>query len=248
MAADEIRTAYPIVTEEEEYISFRLIPERFNIIEYYHLFFRRPKYLLKFWNSMILTVPIVCGQTIIASSAAFAFAKLRFPFKNTVFFIYIIVMMMPFQVTLVPNYIMLKDIGLVGTYWAVILPGVFTTFGVFLLRQFMVRIPNEYIEAGKIDGAPLIKNLISIVMPQCKMAISSLIILVFVDYWNMVEQPIIFLEDESMFPLSVYLTYISENDVGIAFACGVVYLLPAVFLFTYSREDLVRGIRMSGIK
>ena len=183
-----------------------------------------------------------------ATLAAYAFSKLKFPFSDTIFFIYIIVMMMPFQVTLVPNYIMLKNLNLMGSYWAVIFPGVFSTFGVFLLRQFMMYIPDDYFEAAKIDGAGYIQSLFSILLPQCKGAVASLSILVFIDNWNMVEQPLIFLDNENMHPLSIFLSKINEMDIGIAFACGILYMIPTLLVFLYGENYLIEGIELSGVK
>jgi multiple sugar transport system permease protein len=157
-------------------------------------------------------------------------------------------MMMPFQVTLVPNYIILKKLNLLGTYWSIILPGIFTTFGVFLLRQFMMYIPDEYCEAAKIDGAGYLRTFYCIILPQCKGALVSLAILVFVDNWNMVEQPLIFLKDEGMYPLSIFLSMINSDDIGIAFACGFLYMLPTLLIFLYGENHFVEGIQLSGIK
>ena len=229
-------------------ITFSLIPEKVSFMQYYNVLLRKPKFLLMFWNSVIVTVPILVGQIIVAALAAYAFSKLKFPFSDKIFFLYIIVMMMPFQVTLVPNYIMLKKLSLLGSYWSIILPGTFATFGVFLLRQFMMYIPDEYCEAAKIDGAGYVKSFFSVVLPQCKGALASLAILVFIDNWNMVEQPLIFLEDESMHPLSIFLSRINEMDIGIAFACGILYMVPTLLVFLYGENYFIEGIELSGIK
>lgn len=157
---------------QQSYISFKLIPDMVSFMQYYNVLLRKPKFLLMFWNSVLVTVPIVIGQIIVAALAAYAFSKLKFPFSDKIFFLYIIVMMMPFQVTLVPNYIVLKNINLLGSYWSIILPGTFGTFGVFLLRQFMVYIPDEYCEAAKIDGAGYLKSFFRIILPQCKGALA----------------------------------------------------------------------------
>jgi multiple sugar transport system permease protein len=229
-------------------VGFRLIPEKASLMQYYNVLLRRPRFLDYFWNSVRMTVPIMLGQMVVSLLAAYAFAKLRFPFRDKLFFAYIIVMLMPFQVTLVPNYIMLRDTNLLGSYWAVILPGMFTTFGVFLLRQFIRQIPDEYCEAARIDGAGYLRTLTNVILPQCKGAMASLGILVFVDNWNMVEQPLIFLKDESMHPLSIFLSRINEGEIGIAFACGILFMLPALLIFLYGENYFVEGIQLSGIK
>jgi len=230
------------------YLSFKLIPESASLMQYYRVFFRKPTFLLMFWNSVIITLPIMLGQLAVGSFAAFAFSKLRFPLRDKIFFIYIIVMMMPYQVTLVPNYIMSNKLHIHGTYYSIIFPGIFSTFGVFLLRQFMQFVPNEYCEAGRIDGAGYFGIFLKIVLPQCKGALASLAILVFIDNWNMVEQPLIFLKDETMHPLSVFMSRINSGDIGIAFACGIIYMLPAVLIYLYGERYFIEGIQLSGIK
>ena len=146
------------------------------------------------------------------------------------------------------QYITLKKLGLLGSYLAVILPGIFNTFGVFLLRQFMIRIPDEYGEAAKIDGAGHFRIFASVVLPQCKGALASLAILAFIDNWNMVEQPLIFLKNMDMHPLSVFLRDINYSELGLAFACGVLYMIPPLIIFFYGENHLVQGIQLSGIK
>jgi len=255
MSGGEVEEAYALLSGdaqmeagEEKSLSIRLIPERVSLMQYYQALFRKPTFLVMFWNSVIVTVPIVAGQLVVATLGAYAFAKLRFPLRDTIFFLYIIVMMMPFQVTLVPQYITLKKLGLLGTRLAVILPGVFSTFGVFLLRQFMARIPDEYGEAAKIDGAGHFRIFTSIILPQCRGAMASLAILVFVDNWNMVEQPLVFLDNERMHPLSIFLSRINTSELGLAFACGILYLLPTLFVFLYGENYLIEGIQRSGLK
>ena len=246
--ATDKRTEDSSIEAEPPRITFNLIPEEVSFMQYYNVLLRKPKFLIMFWNSVILTAPIVIGQIIVATLAAYGFSKLKFPFSDKIFFLYIIVMMMPFQVTLVPNYIMLKSLNLLGSYWAIIFPGAFATFGVFLLRQFMMYIPDDYCEAAKIDGAGYLRTFFSVVLPQCKGALASLAILVFIDNWNMVEQPLIFLEDETMHPLSIFLSKINELDIGIAFACGILYMVPTLLIFLYGENYFIEGIEISGIK
>lgn len=255
MESREVMSTYAALAGEDissgaatRAIGFRLIPDKVSFTQYYQVLLRKPKFLVFFWNSVILTVPIMLGQMAVAFMAAYAFGKLKFPFSDKIFFTYIIVMLMPFQVTLVPNYIMLKWMNLLGSYKSIIFPGIFNTFGVFLLKQFIKQIPDEYCEAAKIDGAGYMQTLIRIIMPQCKGALASLGILVFVDNWNMVEQPLIFLRDESMHPLSIFLSRINGSDLGIAFACGILYMTPALLIFLYGENYFVEGIQLSGIK
>ncbi len=252
MKRDEVLHLYGMLygneNEMRSFAGFHILPDRINFEQYINLFLFRPSYLEKYINSIILTFPIVSGQVVISCFAAYGFAKLVFPFRDKLFFLYIIVMLMPFQVTLIPNYIMMDQLGLMGSFESVILPGMFSTFGVFLLRQFMYLIPDEYIEAAKIDGAKVLQTFFRIVIPQCKSAIASLFILSFLDNWNMVEQPMIMLTDEHMQPFSLLLAYINDKDITLAFAGGVIYMVPALCFALFSHTYLVRGIQMSGLK
>lgn len=221
---------------------FHIIPDEFTLVQYYEVFLSKPDFLLKFWNSVILTVPTILGQIVVSVLGAYAFGKIEFPYKDKIFFMFILLMIMPYQVTLVPIYIMLRKLNLVGTYASVILPNVFSTFGVFLLTQFIKSIPDEECQSAKVDGASHIQILIKIIIPQCKGAIASLAILCFIDNWNMIEQPLILLGDKEQ-PLSTYLSQINESFPGLAFASAVVFILPAVFIFLKGENALLEGIQ-----
>jgi len=155
---------------------------------------------------------------------------------------------MPFQVTLVPNYIIADKLGLIGSMFSIILPGIFTTFGVFLLRQFMRNIPDEYSEAARVDGAGHWLIFSKVILPMTKTGVAALIILAFIDNWNMVEQPLIFLQDVNLQPLSTFLANINDGERGIAFAASTVYMLPMLLVFLYGENYLIEGIQLSGLK
>lgn len=258
MNEDEVFTTYNIFNNNQEknigeginkeYAKIVLIPEKVSLLQYYHALLRKPNFIIMFWNSVTFTVPILFGQILVSSLGGYAFAKLRFPLREPIFFLFIIVMLMPYQVTLVPNYIILDKLNLIGSYLSIILPGVFSAFGVFLLRQFIKGIPDEFVEAARMDGAGHIGAFFYIIAPQCKGGIASLAILSFIDNWNMVEQPLIFIKDSYKYPLSVYLSFINESDMGIAFACGLLFMLPAVLVYIYGEDYLVEGVQLSGIK
>ncbi|MDQ0112621.1 carbohydrate ABC transporter permease [Paenibacillus harenae] len=229
-------------------VMIRLIPETVTLSQFGEVLLKRPKFLLHFWNSVKLTLPIIAGQAIIGTLAGFAFAKLAFPGRDRLFFVYLLTMLMPFQVTLVPNYLVADKLGFLNSYGAIILPGLFASFGVFLMRQFMASIPDAYLEAIRIDGAGHLRAFIHIALPLAKPGIAALVLLSFVDNWNMVEQPILFLSEPFRQPLSVYLATIAEGARGVAFAASVLYMTPMVLIFLYGEEHLVEGIQMSGIK
>ena len=227
-------------------VTLKFIPDKVSADQYITVLFRSPDYLLKLVNSVFLTIPIVVLQVGIAAFAAYSFTRYRGRLKNFLFFLYIVLMLMPYQVTSVPNYLMADRIGLLGSQWAVIFPGAFAPFSVFLLTKFMRRIPSVLIEAARLDGANEWQIFTGVCLPQCRSALYSIIILVFIDYWNMVELPIILLDDAESYPLSVYLSTINAGEAGIAFAVAVVYMIPPLLLFLHGEEALVEGITHSG--
>ena len=227
-------------------VNLKFIPDRVSFGQYVIALLQSPDYLLKFWNSMILVIPIVIAQVGIASLAAYSFTRYQGRVKGILFFFYIILMLMPYQVTVVPNYLVAEWTGLLNTRWAIIFPGTFAPFSVFLLTKFMRRIPTSLIEAARLDGANEWQVFRGVCLPQCRSALYSIAILVFIDYWNMVELPIIMLQDSTQQPLSVYLSTINAGEVGVAFAVAVVYMIPPLFLFLHGEEALVEGITHSG--
>lgn len=244
MGADEISKYY----SNDKQMMVHLIPDKFSLNAYYQMLFRRPDYLIKFWNSLGLTSIIVLGQVVISTLAGYSFAKFKFPGRDTIFFILIILMMMPYQVTLVSNYIVLDKMHLIGSYWAIILPAIFSPFGVFLMRQVIVTMPDELIEAAKLDGANQFRLLFRIVVPRNKGGIVALIILSFIDNWNMVEQPLVFLDNKYKYPLSIFLSQINQSEPGLAFACGVLAMVPVALLFVFFEKELIEGIGFSNLK
>ncbi len=229
-------------------MDFHIIPCSFSLNGYLEVFLYTPAYLMKFWKSMLLSTVILAGQLVISCLGGYGFAKFSFRGKNVIFFFVIILMMMPLQVTLVPNYIVFERLGLIGSYASVILPGVFSTFGVFLLTQFFSSIPNSIIEAAKLDGANQIQILCRIIVPYAKSGVASLCILNFIDTWNMVEQPLIFLKDSTKYPLSVFLANVSRENLSISFVCGILAILPVFLLFLYLKDSLISGIENTNLK
>ncbi len=227
-------------------VNLKFIPDKVSLSQYVTALIKSPDYLFKFWNSVILVVPIVILQVGTAALAAYGFTRWRGKFRSFMFFFYVILMLMPYQVTLVPNYLVSEWTGLLNTRWAIIFPGMFAPFSVFLLTKFMRRIPNSLIEAAKLDGAGEWQIFTRICLPQCRSALYSITILVFIDYWNMVEQPIILLQDTTKQPLSVYLSTINAGEVGVAFAVATIYMIPTLLLFLKGEEYLVEGIAHQG--
>ena len=229
-----------------ETVNLKFIPDQVTFSQYLTVLLKSPDYLFKFWNSVILVLPIVVFQLVVAMFAAYGFTRYRGRIREIIFFAYIILMLMPYQVTLVPNFLVSKWLNLLETNWAIWLPGIFSPFAVFLLTKYMRRIPYAILEAAKVDGAGEWQIFRHICVPLCKGALASVAILVFIDYWNMVEQPLILLNDPDMHPLSVFLSEINSGEVGLAFAVAAVYMVPTLLTYLYGEEYLVEGIAYQG--
>ena len=252
MSESEINSNYGMIFSTttggyvSETVNLKFIPDKVTLSQYVSGLIKSPEYLVKFWNSVILTVPVVIFQVAVAAVAAYSFTRWRGRVRSGIFFFYVILMLMPYQVTLVPNYLVSKWLGVLNTRWSIILPGIFAPFSVFLLTKFMRRIPYALIEAAKVDGAGEWEIFTKICLPQCRSALYSIAILVFIDYWNMVEQPIVLLQDADSQPLSVFLSSINAGEIGLAFAMATVYMIPSLLIFLHGEEYLVEGIANSG--
>ena len=255
MASSEISANYGSVfatTESggkvfiSEKVNLKFIPDMVSFSQYITVLFKSPDYLFKFWNSVILVGPIVVFQLTVAMFASYGFTRYRGRLREIIFFTYIILMLMPYQVTLVPNYLVSDWFNIIDTRWAIWLPGIFSPFAVYLLTKYMRRIPFGVIEAAKIDGAGEWQIFTRICVPLCKGALCSVAILVFIDYWNMVEQPLILLTNEEMHPLSVFLSKINSGEIGLAFAVATIYMVPSLLVFLYGEDYLVEGITYQG--
>lgn len=249
MSSTEVERNYNVSgMEEGSYVDMNFIPEKVTLSQYAELLFDSPVYLNMYWNSVKITVPIVVGQIIVSTLAAYAFTVLKFKGKELLFFLYIIVMLLPLQVTLMPNYIVADWLGITDSYLAIILSGIFNPFGVFLLRQFMKSLPDAYLEAAKIDGAGHGTIFISIILPMIKPGIAATAMLTLLDYWNLVDQAIIFIQDSEKQPLSTFLAQINNGDIGLAFAGSCFYAVPMLLVLLYGQEHLKQGIAITGIK
>jgi len=255
MSASEISSNYGVIFQNatsdgktyiSETVNLKFIPDMVTFSQYITTLFKSPDYLLKFWNSIILVVPIVVFQLVVAVFAAYGFTKTKGKLSAIVFFAYIILMMMPYQVTLVPNYLVLDWMKLLNTNWAIWLPGIFSPFSVYLITKYMKRIPVPLLEAARIDGANEWQVFSKVCLPICKGIITSCAILVFIDYWNMVEQPLLFFSDTDKYPLSIFLSKINAGEVGLAFAVATIYMVPSLLIFLYGEEQLVEGIAYQG--
>lgn len=252
LSASEIERSYGTALGSggymKERIILKLVPDIATEEQYKTFLLQSPEYLRKFWNSVLYTVPIAILQTAVSALAAYGFCRKPSRLRRTIFFAYLVLTLMPYQVTLVPNYLISKELGIYDTIWAILLPGIFSPFAVFLLTKYMQRIPKVYLEAAQLDGANEWQIFRRIFLPQCKSALISVGMLIFFDYWNMVEQPMVLLEKEDLQPLSLYLSQINEGELGLAFAAAVIYMIPCLLIFFGAEKHLEEGIVTGGIK
>jgi multiple sugar transport system permease protein len=232
----------------ERFKTMLLIPGPVSLDQYAEVLINQPSFLALLFNSLRITLPVTLGALGIAVLTAYGFTIWRWKHRERLFMVYIVVMLMPLQAVLVPNYIIASLFKIQKSYLAIILPGIFSPFGVFLMRQGMKAIPRAYFEAAEIDGAGSWYTLFYIVVPQIKSSAAALCMLVFIEYWNVVEQAVIFIDDFRKEPLSIYLSRLAEGRTGLIFAASCIYMfLPLWFLFSGQR-DLEKGIELSGVK
>lgn len=201
-----------------------------------------PVFFSMFWNACKLVFPQAAGQLAVATPAAWAFSKLRFPGRRALYAAYLVLMVLPFQITMVPNYLVLDKLGLMDTPLAVILPGVFSTFPVFIIKKGFDAVPDSLLEAAALDGAGPLRCFVSVGLPLGLPAILSAATLGFIEAWNAIEQPMMFLQDRANWPLSLYLSNITVDDLGFAMAASLMMLAPPLLLFLTGRRYLERGI------
>lgn len=241
-----LETCGAVLADYGENAGIRIFPMYPTLRAYVRLLLDSPEYFTAFWNSMIKTVGILAGQLLVAVPAAWAFARCRFPGKQVLWFLYMLLMILPFQVTMVSGYLVLNAADLMDTRAAVILPGIFSTLPVFILRKTFAGIPREILEAAQIDGAGSLGTFFYVGIPLGVPGIFSILILGFLEYWNAIEQPMTYLKTEALWPLSLYLPQMVNTEITAAFAASIVTLLPAVLIFFYGQDSLEQGIVASG--
>ena len=225
-----------------------LSPVQVSLRQYYDILIEEPLYLKLFVNSAFYAAAILVGQLLVLPLTAYALSRFRFFGRDALFFVVLALMLLPFQVTMAPSVMTLRALNLMNTQWAVILPMVFSPFYLFLLRQFMLGIPGEIIEAGQMDGAGSLRCFLHVMMPVCRPILCAAAALSFADSWNMVEQPLVYLTDSSMQPLSVMFNQISTDAAEVAFAGAALYLAPMLLIYLYFQDDILLGVQLSELK
>ena len=251
MASDELIAALGpalLDTADGGYAVWTILPSWPTLQPLAELLLDTPQFFSVFWNTCLLAFAQIAGQLVVAAPASWAFAKLRFAGRRFLLLGYIALMVLPFQVLMVPNYLIATRLGIYDTPLSVILPGVFSAFPVFIMTRSFQDVPNELLEAAKLDGATAWQIFWKIGVPLGYAGIFAALVLNFIEGWNAVEQPLLCLKSQSNWPLSMYMNDIVTDNLGIAMAASLLSLIPAMLVFLYGQTYLELGIQAGGIK
>ena len=250
MGQDElINNLSPVMYgDPESYAKWSLLPIYPTLRSYVEVLLDSPEFFITFWNSVKIALGVLAGHALIAVPCAWGFARYEFRGKRFLFTLYIIFMMLPFQVLMLSEYLVIHKLGLVDTLWAVILPSAFSTFPVFIMYNFFRGISNEVVEAARIDGASEWRIFLDIGIGLGMPGITACMILQFLEYWNIVEQPILFLDDPWTWTLPLYLPQVNLENAGASLAACVITLIPSVLLFFGGQAYLEKGIAATAVK
>ncbi len=228
----------------------KFIPTTLDFSHYVTLF-SRLNLANYFFNSFVVSSGVVVFSLLINSMGGYAFAKLRFARKKTLFKVLLSSMIIPGQVTMLPVFMILKNLGMINTYWAIIVPGMASIFGIFLIRQFAYSIPDSLIEAAKIDGASEFVIYYKIILPLCKPILVTLALFTFMGTWNDFLWPLIVMTDSTKYTLPVALSNLmSEHvqDTELMMAGSVITIVPVIVVFLFLQKYYIRGIMMGSVK
>ncbi len=226
------------------------LPEKFNFDNYVKAFTAAP-FGRYYFNSLFVAFTVTFGQLITCSMAAFAFARLRFKGRDILFYVFLGTMMIPYNVTMIPSFMVLYWLGWIDSYYALIVPGLASAFGTFLLRQFFITIPRELEEAAYIDGASRFQVLRRIIVPLAKPALATLAIFTFMGVFNDFIWALIVINSEQMQTVQLGLAifrdrYLTEWDL--LMAGSVTAVLPILIVFFFAQKYFIKGITLSGLK
>lgn len=220
-------------------------------IEQYQTLFREVNFLQFFKNSVIVAFGITLFSLFLNSLGGFAFAKHKFPGREKIFALLLATMMVPGQITMIPVFLMLKSVGLINSYWGLIIPAGASAFGIFLMRQFITTIPTDLIESARIDGCSEFRIYWTIILPLCKPVIAALGIFTFMGSWNAFLWPLIVMIKENMYTLPVALANLSGQHAtkfGLLMAGAVVVVIPVLIVFIIAQRYVIKGVAVTGLK
>lgn len=249
MSEDElVRSLAPMVQEGDGYIAWRLVPVYPTLQHYKEVLLDAPEFFVMFWNTVKMTALIMAGQLLVGIPAAWGLSRYKWRGRKGVYLLYVLLMMLPFQVTMLSNYLLLRRVELLDTMWGIVLPSVFSTYPVFIMYRFFRSIPQEVMDAAELDGAGHLQRIWYIGLPLGKAGIMSAMFLSFIESWNMLEAPMAFLETKSLWPMGLYLPKVGMERMGFAFAASVISLVLPLLIFLGGKDSLESGIQAMGVK
>lgn len=238
----------PVLESTKGYARWRLFPLYPTLRNLVELCFDSPEFFQMFWNTMKITMGILLGQAVFGMPSAWALARYRFVGKKCIYLFHILLMMLPFQVTMLSEYLVLDKLHMMDTLWSIIVPGAFSTFSVFLMYRFFAGIPEELLEAARIDGAGEWKIFFYVGIPLGASGIYAAFVLQFLECFSMIEQPLVFLQTKNLWTLSMYLPEVKEGQMGFALCCSFVAVLPPLLVFGAGQQYLQQGIVAAALK
>lgn len=228
----------------------RLLPSRFTL-EHYRDLFTRLHLARQAANSTLLAGTVTVVSLVLNSLAGYAFAKLRFPGRDRIFAALLTALVIPAQVSMLPLFLLLKELHLVNTYWGVIVPGMTSVFGIFLVRQYALAIPDSLLDAARVDGAGELRIYWSLVLPFCRPVLVTLAVFTFLGVWNDFLWPLIVLNDDGLYTLPVGLANLlgeHAQDTELMMAGSVLTVLPVLGLFVALQRYYIAGIMSGAVK
>ena len=237
---------------EIEITNLNLIPHHLTFQSYKNVFFKIP-ILRSFLNSLFVSISVTSSVLFFGSMVGYSLARLNFRGKNLIFAIILFTMMVPFQITLIPNYILMTKFHFTDTYWALILPGMLSAFGILLFTQFFKGIPNDLLDAARIDGCSEFSVLFRIVWPLSKPVIITVGILTFMANWNSVLWPLIVIRKRALMTMPQLVTIFvvggqAEGQLGTKLAAATLLAIPVVLLYSFFQRYFIESMATSGLK
>lgn len=245
MSAAEVVNRYGNINSgfsKGDFAHLRFLPQLFSLEQYRNLFLYSPDYMYAYLNSILLAVPALIGNLLIAPLAGYSLAKYRFRFKTIITGLYILLALLPYHTMIVPNYIMINKLNLLDTRMSVWLTQMFHPLGVFICYRWMDKLSDEIIESIEIDGAGTLQKYTYIVLPLSRPALATVLVLSAADLWGMIEQPLVFLKSKRLTPLSVLISNLGNEQIETTFAYGIIFAMPMLLLFLILKNDFLYGV------
>lgn len=239
---EELALSLKGIFEEQGQTFFLLLPSFPTLKGYLEVMLDTPEFYVVFWNSVKLTFFIVIGQLLFSVPAAWGFSRWQGKLSSLLFYLYTILMLLPFQVTMLSSYIVIDKLGIMDSHWAIILPAVCSTFPVFLIYRYFIGIPEEIFEAFSMDSSSRFGLFWHMGIPLAMPGIKAALLLGILEYWNLLEQPLLFLKTPALWPFSLSLPNVTPENTQYIFVFSFLVLLPVCVLAFLEKEELQKGI------